>query len=143
MTITFDNVFCEVINNCATVRTESGNETWITKEMQEAYIAMHELGYAHSVETWSDGQLVGGLYGVALDRVFFGESMFSKISRGSQYALIALVQHLREHDFQIIDCQMTTNHLLRFGAEEISGAKFRSLLKTYIKDITPHGNWKR
>ncbi|HSO10348.1 MAG TPA: leucyl/phenylalanyl-tRNA--protein transferase, partial [Desulfoprunum sp.] len=101
----------------------------------------HDLGYAHSVECWSDGTLAGGLYGVALDRVFFGESMFSTISNASKIALIHLVAHLRERSFQLIDCQMTTQHLLRLGAREITGESFRELLRHYIQSIAPDGNW--
>lgn len=141
--ITFDTRFSEVIENCATVRTEHGGETWITNEMQDAYRELHHIGYAHSVEAWENDKLVGGLYGVALDRVFFGESMFSRISSGSQFALIGLLHYLQAHNYQIIDCQMTTNHLLRFGAKEITGGMFRSYLKKYIHNLEPHGNWKR
>jgi len=141
--IRYDTAFTEVITNCATVRTEHGGETWITEEMQAAYRQLHRLGYAHSVEAWQNDRLVGGLYGVALDRVFFGESMFSRISSGSQFAFIGLLKHLKAHGYQIIDCQMTTNHLLRFGAREITGAMFRSYLKKYIHTLEPHGNWNR
>jgi leucyl/phenylalanyl-tRNA--protein transferase len=109
--------------------------------MQDAYITLHQLGFAHSVECWQNDLLVGGLYGIALDRVFFGESMFSRIKCGSQFALIALVQYLKEKNFQLIDCQMTTNHLLRFGAREISGGEFQAHLKNNIKNIIPYGNW--
>jgi len=99
------------------------------------------LGYAHSVECWENGKLVGGLYGVALGKVFFGESMFSRIKCGSQFALIALVDYLNQKSFQMIDCQMTTNHLLRFGAREINGSKFHTLLKLHTCDISPQEHW--
>jgi leucyl/phenylalanyl-tRNA--protein transferase len=140
--ITRDHAFSQVISECAAVRTERGGETWISPEMQKAYITLHQLGFAHSVECWQNDLLVGGLYGIALDRVFFGESMFSRIKCGSQFALIALVDSLKNKNFQLIDCQMTTNHLLRFGAREISGREFRTQLRNNIKNITPHDNWK-
>ena len=139
--ITFDNAFSRVIRECAEIRTETGTETWISPGMQEAYTTLHQLGFAHSVECWQNDQLVGGLYGIALDKVFFGESMFSRIKCGSQFALIALVQYLKEKNFQLIDCQMTTNHLLRFGAREISGGEFQTHLKNNIKNIIPYDNW--
>jgi len=140
--ITRDNAFAAVIAECAAIRTEHRNDTWITPEMQQAYITLHRLGYAHSVECWQNDLLVGGLYGVALDRVFFGESMFSRIKCASQFALIALVEYLTSKDFQLVDCQMTTNHLLRFGAREISGRQFQAQLRKNINTITPHTNWR-
>jgi leucyl/phenylalanyl-tRNA--protein transferase len=140
--ITFDCAFAKVVNECAGVRTESAVETWILPEMQTAYTTLHRLGFAHSVECWQKDLLVGGLYGIALDQVFFGESMFSRIKCGSQFALIALVEYLKSRNFQLIDCQMTTNHLLRFGAREISGREFRTHLKEYIKNIIPYDDWK-
>lgn len=140
--ITRDNAFAAVIAECAAIRTEHRNDTWITPEMQQAYITLHRLGYAHSVECWQNDLLVGGLYGVALDRVFFGESMFSRIKCASQFALIALVEYLTSKDFQLVDCQMTTNHLLRFGAREISGHQFQAQLRKNINNITPHTNWR-
>lgn len=139
--ITRDQAFSRVIAECAEVRTEHRTETWISPEMQSAYTALHHLGFAHSVECWQNGHLVGGLYGIALDHVFFGESMFSRIKCASQFALIALVEYLISRNYQMIDCQMTTNHLLRFGAREISGREFRRQLKKNIKNIIPHDNW--
>ncbi|BHH84375.1 leucyl/phenylalanyl-tRNA--protein transferase [Desulforhopalus sp. 52FAK] len=141
LTITRDTAFEEVIHQCAVIRTESGEETWIVDTMTEAYSKLHSLGFAHSVECWQDDILVGGLYGIALGKVFFGESMFSRIRSGSQFALIALVEFLKKENFQMIDCQMTTNHLLRFGAREIDGSEFQSLLKLNIGDISPQDNW--
>jgi leucyl/phenylalanyl-tRNA--protein transferase len=141
--VTRDAAFAEVINQCATVRTETGEKTWITREMREAYTELHRMGIAHSVECWQDDRLVGGLYGIALGRIFFGESMFSRIRCGSQFAIIELVNFLKSKDFTLIDCQMTTDHLLRFGAREISGREFQLHLKKDIRDITPHDNWKK
>ena len=142
VTVTRDQAFAQVVENCATVRTETGDSTWITPAMQAAFTELHRLGFAHSIECWQGGRLAGGLYGVTLDRVFFGESMFSRTSCGSQFALIALVNYLKKEKFKLIDCQMTTNHLLRFGAREISGKEFQSLLKENIRKIVPHENWK-
>lgn len=141
--ITRDAAFAEVIHQCATVRTETGEKTWITQKMQEAYTELHRMGIAHSIECWQDDRLVGGLYGIALDRIFFGESMFSRTRCGSQFAMIELVTFLKSKDFALIDCQMTTDHLLRFGAREISGREFQLHLKKDIRDITPHDNWKK
>jgi leucyl/phenylalanyl-tRNA--protein transferase len=139
--VTVDTAFPEVIGMCADIRTDARRETWISTEMRQAYIRLHHLGYAHSVECWCDGALIGGLYGIALDRVFFGESMFSAVSNASKIALIHLVARLREKSFQMIDCQMTTQHLLRLGAREITGERFSELLCQYIQSTAPDGNW--
>ena len=136
-TFTRDKDFAQVIRMCA----DSRSETWISKEMQRAYTELHEQGYAHSVECWKDSALVGGLYGVALDRVFFGESMFSTTSNSSKGALVHLVAHLKEKGFQLIDCQMTTRHLQHFGAREISGRQFSNLLKKHIQTPLSDRNW--
>lgn len=140
--VTMDEAFEEVIRLCAFTRKQSGEETWITDEMEAAYISLHKLGYAHSVECWKDNELAGGLYGIALDRVFFGESMFSILPNSSKIALAVLVRFLRKREFSLIDCQMTTNHLLQFGACEISGDKFRHYLRNSINTIQPDGYWK-
>jgi leucyl/phenylalanyl-tRNA---protein transferase len=140
--ITHDCAFPLVIRECATIRTETGDRTWITKEMQSAYIELHRMGIAHSIECWQNDRLVGGLYGIALDRVFFGESMFSRIKCASQFALTYLISFLKNKNYQMVDCQMTTDHLLRFGAREISGREFQTHLKKYITSITPYENWK-
>lgn len=139
--VTADSAFSQVIRHCADHRTEERLGTWITTEMQEAYTRLHQLGYAHSVECWHDGILAGGLYGVALDRVFFGESMFSLVSNASKIALIHLTRLLRNRSFGLIDCQMTTPHLLRLGAREISGKLFSNYLKQYIQSTAPNGLW--
>lgn len=140
--ITCDQAFKEVIRECANIRTETGDETWISPEMQTAYTNLHDLGYAHSVECWHDGLLVGGLYGIALGKIFFGESMFSRMKSSSQFGLIGLVNILKRKNYKLIDCQMTTNHLLRFGAREISGNEFQNCLRTNIREITPDKEWK-
>jgi leucyl/phenylalanyl-tRNA--protein transferase len=140
--ITRDRDFSRVVRECAGIRTEKGGETWISAEMQQAYTTLHQLGFAHSIECRQGDTLVGGLYGIALDRVFFGESLFSRTKCASQFALIALVEYAKRKNFQLIDCQMTTKHLLRFGAREISGREFQTNLKQYIKNIIPSTDWK-
>ena len=130
--ITFNKDFNRIISSCADIRTKSGEGTWISDDMKEAYNKLHQAGFAHSVECWLDNELAGGLYGVALGKVFFGESMFTRISNGSKAALVALVEHLKQQDVAVIDCQMTTNHLVTFGAREISGEEFRRLLRLHI-----------
>jgi leucyl/phenylalanyl-tRNA--protein transferase len=142
-TVTLDTAFAQVIRMCADIRSDSRRETWISTEMQQAYSQLHNLGYAHSVECWQDGTLVGGLYGIALDRVFFGESMFSQADNASKIGFLHLVAYLQARAFQMIDCQMTTQHLLRFGAREIPGRHFSELLKKYIQSTTPDGSWKK
>ncbi|MCF8056574.1 MAG: leucyl/phenylalanyl-tRNA--protein transferase [Desulfocapsa sp.] len=130
--ISFDQDFTRIISLCAAVREEHGEGTWINSEMQEAYEDLHQAGYAHSVECWLDGELAGGLYGVKLGNVFFGESMFTRISNGSKAALVALVTNLKQQGVTLIDCQMTTDHLVTFGAREIEGSEFRRLLQLHI-----------
>ncbi len=137
--VTADTAFAEVIGACAAMRQESG--TWITSEMQAAYIRLHELGFAHSIECRRDGLLVGGLYGICLDRFFFGESMFSRQSNASKVALVALVKHAQQTGIQAIDCQMTTSHLLRFGSRELDRQEFQTLLDQYIQRIQPQAKW--
>lgn len=140
-TITFDTCFERVMMQCATIRTEKGEGTWITDDMLQAYVNLHTLGYAHSVECWDGDQLAGGLYGILLDKVFFGESMFSSQNNGSKIALVALVDYLQRKDVKLIDCQMTTDHLMSMGAEEISGNSFSTYLKKYITTLVPDGAW--
>ena len=117
--ITFDNAFEDVIHGCAEIKRSYGDGTWITNEMRDAYCNLHRHGYAHSVEAWQSGRLVGGLYGVIIGRVFFGESMFSLVSNSSKVAFVRLVDQLKRMKFELIDCQVKTDHLLRFGAREI------------------------
>ncbi len=126
-----DTAFDEVIEGCRQPRRgESG--TWITAQMAEAYGALHRAGFAHSVETWLDVELVGGLYGVALGRAFFGESMFTRVSDASKVALVALVRQLQHWGFGVIDCQMNTAHLASFGAREIPRAEFTRILRELV-----------
>jgi len=139
--VTSDIAFEQVIACCADVRKKKGEDTWISEDMRKAYCLLHKLGYAHSIECWQDETLAGGLYGVALGRIFFGESMFTILKNGSKIALAALVEILKKKNFQLIDCQMTTDHLLGFGAREISGQEFRYYLKTLITTHLPDGAW--
>ena len=140
--VSADSSFEKVITNCAEQRSENRNETWITQEMISAYYHLHELGYAHSIECWKDDKLVGGLYGIALDHVFFGESMFSTMSNSSKVALNALVQHAKETGIHLIDCQLRTEHLASLGAREISRTKFEELLNKNIRETTPQQKWR-
>ena len=140
-TVTFDNAFSEVIRNCAETREGQGEGTWITEEMAAAYCKLHDLGYAHSVECWQDKELAGGLYGVALGGVFFGESMFSIQPDSSKVAMAALVDRLRWWEFDMIDCQIGTGHLKSLGAEEISGAEFFERLALSVDKPSMVGDW--
>lgn len=140
--VTFDKAFNQVISSCASIKRGHEEGTWITKDMQKAYNHLHDLGYAHSVECWHGSTLAGGLYGVALDRVFFGESMFTTMPNGSKLALATLAQYLNMRGFKLIDCQMKTDHLLQYGACEISGKQFRLHLKNFISQVSPEGKWK-
>jgi leucyl/phenylalanyl-tRNA---protein transferase len=136
----FDSAFDEVMAGCAAPRKgEPG--TWISGAMIEAYRGLHRLGYAHSVETWIDGNLAGGLYGVAVGRVFFGESMFSSARDASKIALAALVAHLESAGFGLIDCQMHTRHLETLGAREIPRRRFSRLLEELIHYPQTPGSW--
>jgi len=142
-THTMDRDFQGVILKCANVHDRAKGGTWITTEMQEAYIEMHRRGLAHSVESWQGSELAGGLYGVAMGRAFFGESMFSTAPDASKAAFVFLVERLRQWGFTLIDCQMTTEHLMRFGAEEISRDEFLLLLTEALKEDTgPAGSWE-
>jgi leucyl/phenylalanyl-tRNA--protein transferase len=139
--VSFDTAFEEVMRGCAEVRRKDGQGTWITEEMIEAYCRLHQEGVAHSVESWAEGGLAGGLYGVALGGVFFGESMFSRRSDASKVALVSLVERLSELGFRIIDCQMTTAHLVSFGAREIPRVEFLKMVKKALRVRIPKGKW--
>ena len=139
--VTLDRAFREVITECAQVRLENHEGTWIVDDMVQAYCRLHESGFAHSVEAWQDNRLVGGLYGVSLGKCFFGESMFTRITNASKVALVALVEHLGQLDFSFIDCQITTAHLTRFGAREISRTHYLDELAGALKAATRRGTW--
>ncbi|MDX5363008.1 MAG: leucyl/phenylalanyl-tRNA--protein transferase [Pseudazoarcus pumilus] len=138
--IRLDTAFAEVVAACAGPR-RGASGTWITPEMQQAYVRMHELGYAHSVEAWDEGRLVGGLYGMALGRAFFGESMFSRATDASKACLAHLARHLESLKFAVIDCQMTTAHLVSLGAHEVPRAEFCRLIELHADDGPPPGRW--
>jgi len=140
-TITMDSDFRQVMIACATADTRGEKGTWITGEMITAYCLLHDMGYAHSVECWFNGELAGGLYGIYLGGVFFGESMFSRQPNGSKVALVHLVQKLLTWDFDLIDCQMRTEHLMQFGAREIPGPEFQKLLAKSMSRSTQTDKW--
>jgi leucyl/phenylalanyl-tRNA--protein transferase len=141
LNVTINTCFDQVIERCAAAPRKEGDGTWITGDMARAYQELHHRRYAHSVECWQGNELVGGLYGVALGQVFFGESMFSARANSSKFALIHLVDFLKSNDYRLIDCQMTTDHLVSLGAREIPGAEFRRLLTRYITSDTHNGAW--
>lgn len=138
----FDTAFEQVIDRCATKRRPGQRGTWITTEMRSAYQTLHQLGVAHSAETWADGKLVGGLYGVSLGGAFFGESMFADAPDASKFAFVTLVRQLESWGVDLIDCQVTTAHLARFGAVEIPRTDFLARLQTSLKRPTHQGRWQ-
>jgi leucyl/phenylalanyl-tRNA---protein transferase len=140
--VTFDHAFEEMIRACAVVPREAQNGTWITDEMREAYVKLHGLGYAHSVESWFGGKLAGGLYGVSLGKCFFGESMFHLKTDASKVALATLVEKLKSWDFHFIDSQMTTEHMLRLGAKELPRRIFLKRLQSALLYPTKRGRWQ-
>lgn len=139
-TIQTDAHFVEVMQACAAPRKDQQG-TWIHPEMINAYTELHRLGLAHSVETWIDGTLAGGLYGVALGKIFFGESMFSRSPNASKIAFAYLVEQLSKWEFAVIDCQVKTTHLASLGAREIPRNIFRQLLEQHIQDVTYGEKW--
>lgn len=139
--VTFDLAFGDVIRNCAQVRHEKSEETWIVDEMVEAYERLHHEGYAHSVEAWLDDELAGGLYGVSLGKCFFGESMFARVSNASKIAFAHMVKRLEYLDFTMIDCQVTTAHLVSMGAREIPRQAFLEHLNKSLTHPTMRGPW--
>jgi len=139
--VTMDCAFERVIKDCARIRLENREGTWIVDEMVKAYCSLHESGFAHSIEAWAGDRLAGGLYGVSLGKCFFGESMFTRISNASKVAFVVLVNHLKSQGFAMIDCQITTGHLTRFGAREISRARYLDELDQALKAGTLKGKW--
>ncbi len=138
---TFDRKFPQVISSCAMVKRKGQASTWITRDMIKAYIRLHREGYAHSVETWHNGQLAGGLYGVSLGKVFFGESMFFTMRDASKFAFYHLVKLLQQWDFEMIDAQQDTGHLKSLGAINLPRAEFMVLLEQAVTKPTYKGNW--
>lgn len=138
--ISFDEAFSDVVQACAAPRSYSDG-TWITDEMHAAYCEIHRMGYAHSLEVWQQDSLIGGLYGISLGKLFFGESMFSNTTNGSKIALVALAKQLQSWQFPLIDCQIPNPHLSSMGAIEISRADFSKYLNNYAGLAHPTGRW--
>ncbi|GEP49677.1 leucyl/phenylalanyl-tRNA--protein transferase [Flavobacterium noncentrifugens] len=131
--VTFNRNFREVISNCKKIKRDGQNGTWITNEMVEAYVKLHEHGVAKSVEVWQYGELVGGLYGIDLGHVFCGESMFSKVSNASKVAFTALANDLKSKNYKLLDCQVYNDHLATLGCIEIERCDFINILKSDLK----------
>lgn len=141
-TATLDTCFQQVMEECAGPRPQyPEGGTWITDDMLDAYTRLHELGYAHSVETWQDNRLVGGLYGVAIGGAFFAESMFTRVDDASKVALVRLVRQLAAWNFRLIDCQQSSPHVIRFGAEEIPRSDFLNQLIEALNTPDRRGRW--
>ena len=139
--ITLDRDFSGVIHACAYTRRPDGLGTWLVPEMIRAYIKLHRLGFAHSIEAWQDDKLVGGMYGLSLGRAFFGESMFYRVSGASKLAIVYLVRALHTWGFDFLDCQQTTRHMLQFGAREVCREVFLRLLEKSLAYPTCQGAW--
>ncbi len=138
--VSYNHAFEAVVAACAAPR-EGQPGTWITTEMQNAYVELHRLGWAHSIEVWRDDRLVGGLYGLAIDRLFFAESMFSGETGGSKIALAALCARLEEHGFPLIDCQVASAHLMTLGARLLSRREFSAALANHVTDGQRFDTW--
>lgn len=139
--IRFDTAFSRVIERCAGIERHGRVSTWITADMQRAYGRLHELGFAHSAEAWADGELVGGLYGIALGGAFFGESMFAERPDASKVAFVVLCRHLARWGFELIDSQVTNEHTARFGTREIPRAEFLRKVHALVERPTRLGPW--
>jgi leucyl/phenylalanyl-tRNA---protein transferase len=134
--VRFDHDFEAVMRGCMQQRKA---DTWISEELVRAYVRLHDAGFAHSVETWRDGRLVGGLYGVTLGAVFFGESMFHRVPDASKVALVHLVRRLRERDYELLDSQATTEHLRRFGCVDMPAEQYLKLLDKALRKVRTFG----
>ena len=139
--IRFDSQFADVVMQCSQINRKDQRGTWITVDMQQAYIQLHQAGFAHSIECYQQNELVGGLYGVSIGKAFFGESMFSLKTDASKVALAALSEQLLKWDFEMIDCQIPTDHLKRLGAFEIDRSDFLKKLNPLITKPSQVGNW--
>ncbi len=136
-----DTAFSAVIEACASVSRPEQEGTWITDELMEGYESLHNLGYAHSIEAWQDGALVGGLYGVALGSMFFGEAMFAKCPDASKVAFVTLLGNLVRWNYTLVDCQTPTEHLTRFGAVSWPRSAFLAHLRSHVMEATQQGPW--
>jgi leucyl/phenylalanyl-tRNA--protein transferase len=140
--VSYDNHFTKVIKQCKSVPREGQGGTWISEDMSQAYISLHALGIAHSVEVWDrEDQLIGGLYGISIGKIFFGESMFALKSNASKFALISLAQKLADEKYTLIDCQQDTPHMKSMGAELISSTIFYQYCKENLTRDTRAGKW--
>ena len=140
--VKWDSAFMQVLEQCASGEREIKEGTWLTKEMKDAYLNLHQAGYAHCVETYFEGELVGGLYGVSLGSAFFGESMFFRMTDASKVALFHLVQKAKELEFLFIDSQVETKHMISLGSEMIPREEYLKLLKKALRHKTCQGKWK-
>ena len=140
--IRYDTAFAKVMQECGSIVREGQKGSWIIPEIIEAYSVLNDMGYAHSIEAWQEGELVGGLYGIAIGKMFFGESMFAKVSDASKVAFAHLVQRLKEEGFDMIDCQISSEHLKSLGAREISREEFLKRLQSKIYEDPAPGPWK-
>ena len=139
--VRFDSDFAAVIDACAATPRPGQDGTWISRDMMDAYLRLHELGWAHSVEVYVEGNLTGGLYGLGIGRMFYGESMFSRRSNASKIAFAHLVAYLLAHDFAMVDCQMRTEHLASLGGREIARDDFLARLQQLIRPEQRRGRW--
>lgn len=138
--VTFNKAFDSVIEACRQVNRKGQDSTWIHQDLIRAFLELHDMGYAHSVEVWDEDRLIGGLYGVSVGKIFCGESMFTHESNASKLALIHLGRHLTEREFDLIDCQQETQHLNSMGAKNMSGKAFFSVLRKNILFTLAHGD---
>lgn len=139
--VRYDTAFAEVITACGEAPRPGQDGTWITHEMRDAYVELHRLGFAHSIESWAEGKLQGGLYGVSLGAAFFGESMFARAPDASKVAFVTAVERFRGWGFHFIDCQVETEHLARFGAEHWPRRRFLEALAAALREPTRRGPW--
>jgi leucyl/phenylalanyl-tRNA--protein transferase len=140
--VRYDTAFAQVVDGCAKQRGPGREGTWITNEMRDAYVALHRQGFAHSAESWEDGKLQGGLYGVSLGSIFFGESMFTRAPDASKVAFAALVERLTGWRVTVIDCQVETANLARFGATPWSRERYLAALERALQAPTRRGSWE-
>jgi len=140
---TIDTCFQDVLHRCRDKKRAGQEGTWLFEELEEVIIQLHKAGYAHSVEVWQDDKLIGGLYGLSLGRIFYGESMFADVSNASKYGFIQFVRWLQQNEHDMIDCQQETPHLMSMGAETISQKRFHDTLKSNIFNPTKTGKWSR
>lgn len=139
--VRYDTAFSQVMQECGSILRDGQEGSWIIPELIEAYTVLYDMGYAHSIEAWQDGRLVGGLYGVVIGKVFFGESMFAKVKDASKVAFASLIERLKKDGFEIIDCQIPSPHLISLGAREISRKEFIKYLQKKIYEDSVPGHW--